>query len=72
MAGPARVTILDGLMAERQRVNRQRTIPHGFDQLERSGTLDNLRLAAGADGRYRALADTSGATFPFLDSDVYK
>ncbi|HET8788032.1 MAG TPA: beta-L-arabinofuranosidase domain-containing protein, partial [Actinomycetes bacterium] len=72
MPGPARVTILDGLMAERQRVNRQRTIPHGFDQLERSGTLDNLRLAAGADGRYRALADTSGATFPFLDSDVYK
>jgi uncharacterized protein len=72
MAVPARVRILDGFMAERQRVNRERTIPHGFGQLERSGTLDNLRLAAGADGRYRALADTSGATFPFLDSDVYK
>jgi uncharacterized protein len=70
--GPSRARILDGFLAERQRVNRQRTIPHGFDQLERSGTLDNLRLAAGADGRYRAQADTSGLTFPFLDSDVYK
>jgi uncharacterized protein len=70
--GPARVTILDGFLAERQRVNRERTIPHGFDQLGRSGTLDNLRLAAGGDGRYQARADTSGATFPFLDSDVYK
>ena len=69
---PPRVTILDGFMAQRQRVNRERTLPHGFGQLERSGTLDNLRLAAGADGRYRAKADTSGATFPFLDSDVYK
>jgi hypothetical protein len=70
--GPARVRITGGFLAERQRVNRQRAIPHGFDQLRRSGTLDNLRLAAGGDGRYRALADTSGATFPFLDSDVYK
>ena len=64
--------ILDGFLAERQRTNRQRTLPHGFDQLQRSGALGNLRLAAGGDGRYQALADTSGATFPFLDSDVYK
>ena len=70
--GPSRVTILDGFLAERQRVNRERTIPHGFDQLGRSRTLENLRLAAGGDGRYQARADTSGATFPFLDSDVYK
>jgi DUF1680 family protein len=55
-----------------QRTKRQHTIPHGFDQLQRSGTLDNLRLAAGADGRYRAAADTSGTILPFLDSDVYK
>ena len=70
--GPSRVTILDGFLAGRQRVNRERTIPHGFEQLRRTGTLENLRLAAGGDGRYRAGADTSGATFPFLDSDVYK
>jgi uncharacterized protein len=68
----SQVAILDGFWAERQRVNRQHTIPHGFDQLQRSGTLDNLRLVASADGCYRAHADTSGATFPFLDSDVYK
>ncbi|HZB59273.1 MAG TPA: beta-L-arabinofuranosidase domain-containing protein [Actinomycetota bacterium] len=69
---PSRVTIFDGFLAERQRTNRQRTLPHGFDQLQRSGALGNLRLAAGGDGHYQALADTSGATFPFLDSDVYK
>jgi uncharacterized protein len=70
--GPFQARIVDGFLAERQRVNRQHTIPHGFEQLQRAGTLDNLRLAAGGDGRYRARSDTSGATFPFLDSDVYK
>ncbi|MDP9208684.1 MAG: hypothetical protein M3O65_09360, partial [Actinomycetota bacterium] len=55
---PSRVHILDGFLAERQRTNRQRTLPHGFDQLQRSGALGNLRLAAGGDGRYQALADT--------------
>ena len=70
--GPSGAAIVGGFLAERQRTNRRQTIPHGFDQLERSGTLDNLRLAAGGDGHYRARADTSGATFPFLDSDVYK
>jgi uncharacterized protein len=70
--GPSRARIVDGFLAERQRVNRQRTIPHGLAQLRRSGTLENLRLAAGGDGRYRASADSAGFTFPFLDSDVYK
>jgi uncharacterized protein len=68
----SQVTILGGFLAERQRTNRERTLPHGFDQLRHSGALGNLRLAAGADGRYQARTDTSGATFPFLDSDVYK
>jgi uncharacterized protein len=70
--GPSQVRILGGFLAERQRTNRERTLPHGFDQLRHSGALGNLRLAAGGDGRYQALTDTSGATFPFLDSDVYK
>jgi len=74
--GPSGARLAGGFLAERQRVNREHTLPHGFDQLRRSGTLDNLRLAAGAEagdgGRYRAAADSSGATFPFLDSDVYK
>ncbi|HJT99965.1 MAG TPA: beta-L-arabinofuranosidase domain-containing protein, partial [Actinomycetes bacterium] len=70
--GPGRARLTGGFLAERQRVNREHTLPHGFAQLQRSGALGNLRLAAGAEGRYRAAADTSGATFPFLDSDVYK
>ena len=60
-------TVVDGFWAERLQVNCSRTIPHGFGQLRAAGTLDNLRLAAGDDGRYRALADSAGATFPFLD-----
>jgi len=70
--GPGRARLAGGFLAERQRVNREHTLPHGFAQLRRSGTLENLRMAAGAGGPYRAAADTSGATFPFLDSDVYK
>jgi hypothetical protein len=70
--GAPQLAILDGFWAERLRLNRERTIPHGFEQLRLAGTLDNLRLAAGANGRYRAAADSAGITFPFLDSDVYK
>ena len=68
----AGVSVLNGFWGERLRVNRERTIPHGFAQLQAAGTLHNLRLVAGADGRYRAEADTGGALLPFLDSDVYK
>ncbi len=64
--------IVGGFWAERLRLNRERTIPHGFEQLRRSGALDNLRLAAGAHGEYRAFSDSAGFTFPFVDSDVYK
>jgi DUF1680 family protein len=70
--GSPQVTIGEGFWADRLRTNRERTIPHGYDQLGRSGALGNLRLAAGGDGQYQALKDTSGAVFPFLDSDVYK
>jgi len=66
------VEFADGFWADRARINRERTIPHGLDQLRQTGTLDNLRLAAGATGQYRAAADSVGATLPFLDSDVYK
>jgi uncharacterized protein len=69
-AGDVRIT--GGFWAERATTNRTRTIPHGFDRLTATGTLGNLRLAAGATGNYQALADSSGAAFPFLDTDVYK
>jgi DUF1680 family protein len=67
-----RVAILDGFWAQRLRVNRERTILHGFEQLRLAGTLDNLRLAAGAAGTYQASADSVGTMLPFTDSDVYK
>jgi hypothetical protein len=59
------VVIRDGLLAERQRVNREITLLRGAEELERAGTLDNLRIAAG-----RATGDRHGMVFS--DSDVYK
>lgn len=70
--GAGHVALGAGFWGERQATNRARTIPHGFEQLVAKGTLGNLRLAAGMAGEYRALNDSSGAAFPFLDSDVYK
>ena len=70
--GAGDVDLGDGFWSERLRRNQEVTIPHGFAQLEATGTLHNLRVAAGRPGTYRALSDTSGTTFPFLDSDVYK
>ena len=69
--GDARVT--GGFWADRLRTNHQRTIPHGFAQLQAVGTLHNFRLAAdlATDG-YRALGMMFEGPFPFLDSDVYK
>ncbi|MGN9908340.1 glycoside hydrolase family 127 protein [Phytohabitans sp. LJ34] len=67
-----KVRITDGFWADRQRLNRIRTIPHGFEQLHRSGVLDNLRMAAGAEGCYQAYSDSAGTGLRFLDSDVYK
>lgn len=70
--GARGVTLGPGFWSDRQRINRERTIPHGFEQLRRAGNLGNLRLAAGADGRYVTLGRAIGLDFPFLDSDVYK
>ena len=57
--------ISGGLLADRQRVNRDVTIKCGADELERAGTLQNLRIAAGlASGERRGMV--------FSDSDVYK
>jgi DUF1680 family protein len=59
------VVIRDGLLADRQRVNREITLLHGAEELERAGTLDNLRIAAGLmSGERRGMV--------FSDSDVYK
>jgi DUF1680 family protein len=55
----------DGLLGERQRVNREVTLLHGAQELERAGTFENFRIAAGnAKGVRRG--------YVFSDSDVYK
>jgi DUF1680 family protein len=71
--GTGQVRLRGGFWGDRQARNRERTIPHGYDRLTAVGTLNNLRLAAGArSGAYQALSDSSGAAFPFLDTDIYK
>ena len=65
-------TVTAGFWADRLRVNREKTLPHGFAQLRRAGNLTNLGLAAGAHGRYKTLGARVGLDFPFLDTDVYK
>ena len=66
------VSITGGFWGERLRINRERTIRHGHEQLNAAGNFENFRLAAGADGEYRALGMMFTGPFPFLDSDVYK
>src|SRR5829696_9852121 len=58
--------ITGGLWADRRRVNRDVSIPGGWDRLHQAGNFHNLELAAGhSTGGY--VND-----LPFLDSDVYK
>src|SRR5579875_634973 len=55
----------DGFWARYQTLNGEVTIPHGMAMLEETGSLDNLRIAAGTvTGEY--------AMPLFRDSDVYK
>ena len=57
--------ITGGLLGNRQRVNHDVTILHGHRELERAGTLDNFRIAAGRQrGKRQGMV--------FSDSDVYK
>lgn len=70
--GAGQVDVYSGFWGSLLQVNRDCTIPHGFDQLRRVGTLNNLCLPTGAVAEYRASGDSGGAVLPFLDSDVYK
>lgn len=66
VAPPDQGTALgDGLLGRWQRRNKERTVPHGLEQLEAVGNLDNLRRAAGLSN-----APFRGPVF--ADSDVYK
>ncbi|MGH3201155.1 MAG: glycoside hydrolase family 127 protein [Streptosporangiaceae bacterium] len=59
------VRIEGGFWGRFQVLNRETTIPHGMHMLEETGSLENLRIAAGlTSGEY---------SMPlFRDSDVYK
>jgi hypothetical protein len=59
------VALTGGFWKERQTINRQVTLRHGFRMLEESGTLNNFRLAAG-------LAEGKFSGWVFQDSDAYK
>ena len=62
---PGRVELAGGFWGDRQRQNREITIPHGMRMLEESGALENLRIAAGTS--------TAEYKLPvFRDSDLYK
>ena len=59
------VRIKEGFWAGRQTINRQVSLKHGYEMLEKAGNFHNLRMAAGREsGRYYGLN--------FYDEDVYK
>jgi DUF1680 family protein len=59
------VSLTGGFWAQRQEINRQVSLQHGYQMLEQAGNLDNLRLAAGQiEGQFRGMI--------FQDSDIYK
>ena len=61
----SRVEITGGLLGGRQQLNHEVTLRHGLKELERAGTIDNFRIAAGRQrGKRQGMV--------FSDSDVYK
>jgi DUF1680 family protein len=59
------ISVTGGIWSQKQAVNRQVSLRHGYKQLERAGNFNNLRLAAGSgEGEYQRPV--------FMDSDVYK
>jgi DUF1680 family protein len=60
-----KVSVTGGFWLDKQAINRQVSLRHGYAQLEKSGNFNNLRLAAGGgEGEYKKPV--------FMDSDVYK
>jgi DUF1680 family protein len=60
-----KVSVTGGFWLNKQAINRQVSLRHGYAQLEKSGNFNNLRLAAGGgEGEYKQPV--------FMDSDVYK
>jgi uncharacterized protein len=72
--GGGGVWIDGGFWGHYQALNRQHTIPHGIHMLEETGSLENLRMAAGISARSTVSpVSSSDYSMPlFRDSDVYK
>ena len=59
------VSLTGGLWSQRQAVNRDVSLRHGYRTLEQAGNFHDLRLAAGlTEGEYRGPL--------YMDSDLYK
>jgi len=62
---PASMILSSGMWSQRQAINRQISLRHGYKMLESVGNFHNLRLAAGrVEGKYRGPL--------YMDSDLYK
>jgi DUF1680 family protein len=61
--------ITGGLWAERQRVNREVTIPMGAAQLEAAGSFENFKAAAaGSHGEYHGPVYQDGEVYKWLEA----
>ncbi len=61
----ADIAITGGLWQNRQIVNREASLYHGYSMLEESGAFDNFRIASGEkEGEFQGMR--------FQDSDLYK
>lgn len=63
---PEAAKLHGGFAGKRQAANRNTSIPHGYEQLEKAGNFRNMRIAAGQETG----AFTGG--WPFQDSDIFK
>ncbi|HEX3752885.1 MAG TPA: beta-L-arabinofuranosidase domain-containing protein, partial [Streptosporangiaceae bacterium] len=62
-------SITGGLWAERQRVNREVTIPLGAEKLEAAGSFENFRAAAaGRSGEYHGPVYQDGEVYKWLEA----
>jgi hypothetical protein len=61
--------ITGGLLAERQRVNRETTIPIGTQELEAAGSFENFKAAAaGQHGTYHGPVYQDGEVYKWLEA----
>jgi DUF1680 family protein len=67
------VELLPGFWESRQAINRDATLRHGGEQLERAGNLENFRRLTGASDRpHGHVGASDGDVKNFVDSDIYK